>query len=197
MRAIGLAKILSFYTALFVVSLLAMWRMDRLGRLAPAIDDWRATGLAVAAGLVTGLVLVVLSRVAARRFMWASRLEEELRSVVGPLRRREVLGLALLSGLGEETLFRGVLQPTLGLALTAALFGVLHIGPNVRFLPWSLMAFVAGLAFGGLALWTGSLLAPILAHATINFLNLHYLGWVEPEREVHLEPVGGEHVAGR
>ena len=196
MRAIGLAKILGFYAALFVVALLALWRMGRLSSLAPAVDDWQGMGLAVGAGIGVGLVLVVLSRAFARYFGWAARLEGELRAVVGPLRRGEALGVALLSGLGEEALFRGVLQPTLGIVLTASLFGVLHIGPNVRFLPWSLMAFVAGVVFGGLAAGTGSLLGPILAHATVNFLNLRYLSAVELKGELHLEPVGGEHVVG-
>jgi hypothetical protein len=52
MRAIGLAKILSFYAALFGVALLAIWRMGRLGALAPVIDDVQALGLSVGGGLL-------------------------------------------------------------------------------------------------------------------------------------------------
>jgi len=67
------------------------------------------------------------------------------------------------------------LQPALGLWIAAAVFGLLHTGPNTRFLPWTVMAFGAGLLFGAMVLWTGNLLAPMLAHFVINFLNLRFL----------------------
>ncbi|MEE8408935.1 MAG: CPBP family intramembrane glutamic endopeptidase, partial [Myxococcota bacterium] len=93
-------------------------------------------------------------------------------------------------------LFRGTLQPTLGLWLAAAVFAVLHIGPNVRFLPWTIMALGAGLAFGGLFSWTGNLVAPVLAHITVNYLNLRFLAPADDPAELHIDPIGGEHVAG-
>ena len=36
-------------------------------------------------------------------------------------------------------------------------------------------ALVAGLGLGGLFLWRGSLVAPVLAHFTINLVNLRLL----------------------
>ena len=41
--------------------------------------------------------------------------------------------------------------------------------------PWTIFALVLGFALGGLLLLTGSLLAPILAHFTINYFNLHQI----------------------
>jgi membrane protease YdiL (CAAX protease family) len=94
---------------------------------------------------------------------------------LGGVERRGVLIIALASALAEEALFRGLLQPSLGLWLTAAIFGILHIGPTPRFLPWTVMAFGAGLLFGGLFDWSGNIVAPFLAHFTVNYLNLRYL----------------------
>ena len=50
------------------------------------------------------------------------------------------------------------------------LFGALHSGP--RLIGWAIFATLAGLLMGGLFLWTGGLLAPILAHALINGIQL-------------------------
>ena len=55
------------------------------------------------------------------------------------------------------------------------MFALLHVGPGKRFLPWTVSAFVLGLAFGELAVWTGNLGGPIAAHFAINFLNLRYI----------------------
>jgi membrane protease YdiL (CAAX protease family) len=79
------------------------------------------------------------------------------------------------SSIGEETLFRGALQPWLGVWLQAIVFALLHVGPGKRFVPWTLSAFVLGIAFGWLAVWTENLGAPIAAHFTINFMNLRYI----------------------
>jgi len=74
--------------------------------------------------------------------------------------------------LGEEMLFRGLLQPAIGIVWSSLIFGLLHVGPDRRYAPWTLMAIGMGFAFGGLHYYTGNLLAPILAHFTINHFNL-------------------------
>ncbi len=64
--------------------------------------------------------------------------------------------------------FRGALQPMLqgwigpigGLALASLLFGIAHAA-NVGYF---LISTVIGLCFGGLYMWTGDLIAPIIAH---------------------------------
>ena len=133
--------------------------------------------LAVAplAGLALGLALVALTRLATARFAWARSLHTSFRDLLGPLTTREIVILAAASSLGEELLFRGALLPWLGLWLQAAVFAGLHVGPGRRFLPWTASALVLGVAFGELAVQTGSLGGPIAAHFTINFLNLRYI----------------------
>ncbi len=47
-----------------------------------------------------------------------------------------------------------------------------HGLPGTRYTTWFAFALVVGLLFGLLYAYTGSLLAPTLAHFTINFFNL-------------------------
>lgn len=87
------------------------------------------------------------------------------------------LVVVVICGLGpwaEEVLFRGYLRdvvravagPGAGLWLTAALFGLLH---GVVYAP---PLFVLGVLFGWLRERTGSLFAPVLAHALHNGLTV-------------------------
>jgi hypothetical protein len=55
------------------------------------------------------------------------------------------------------------------------LFAVLHTGPGLSFRLWTAFAVVAGGLFGGLMLWRGNLLAPIVAHFLVNAVNLSRL----------------------
>jgi uncharacterized protein len=126
-------------------------------------------------GLAVGLFVVWLTRLATRHFRWARQLHTSFRDLLGPLTTREIVILAVASSLGEELLFRGALLPWLGVWAQAGVFALLHVGPGKRFLPWTASAFALGAAFGGLALATQNLGAPIIAHAVINFLNLRFI----------------------
>jgi len=126
-------------------------------------------------GLMIGLAVVGLSRLATHYFQWAQRLHTEFRSILGELTGNEILILAVASSVGEELLFRGALMPWVGIWAQAILFGALHFGPSRRFLPWTITALIVGVGFGFLAQWTGSLGAPIAAHFVINALNLRFI----------------------
>lgn len=126
-------------------------------------------------GFAVGLGVVGLTRVATRHLQWARDLHINFRDLLGPLTGQEIVILALASSIGEEVLFRGALLPWMGVWLQALVFALLHVGPGRRFLPWTLSALVLGIAFGWLAVWTGSLGAPIAAHFAINFLNLRHI----------------------
>lgn len=146
---------------------------------------------AVVIGLAVGAGTVAVTRWIARSSRWGRALTVELQRGLAGLDRRAVPWLALSSALGEELLFRGAVQASLvdhggtaqGLLLTALLFGGLHVPWNKRLLPWTIMAFVMGLVFGLLYLGTGELLAPLVAHATINDANLRYLIEHQPPSE--------------
>lgn len=136
-------------------------------------------GLSPILGIALGLVVVLLTRLAVRRFTWAQLLHHDFRSLLGPLPSREILIMALASAIGEELLFRGALQPWIGLWPQAVVFSLLHIGPRRYFLPWTLSAFGLGICFGYMLEWTGDLGGPIAAHFVVNYLNLHFIARVE------------------
>lgn len=128
-----------------------------------------------ALGLAVALAFVGLTRIAVARFSWARALEHSFGDLLGPLSGREVFIVAAASSVGEELLFRGALLPWIGLWPQAILFSLLHIGPGRRFLPWTLSALGMGLCFGGLTRLTGDVGGAIVAHFTINFLNLRLI----------------------
>jgi membrane protease YdiL (CAAX protease family) len=142
-------------------------------------------------GAAIGLTVVVLSRMAVKHFQWAQSLHTDFKHLLGPLASREIVVLALASAAGEELLFRGALDPIVGLWAQALIFAVLHVGPGVRFLPWTASAFVIGLLLGALHRATGDLGGPIVAHFVINYLNLGYIARVSlpsPSREAPSAP---------
>jgi uncharacterized protein len=143
--------------------------------LGATLDASSAHLWSLSGGLVFGLFVVALSRLTVQRFAWARRLHLELRPFALGLDATGIVVLALLSALGEELLFRGLLQPWMGLLPQALLFGLVHQMPGPSRWIWVSWALVVGLALGALYDVTGSLLGPIVAHAVVNGLNLHFL----------------------
>ena len=145
----------------------------------PALDSTLDSGSAhlwsLSGGLIFGLIVVASSRLTVQRFAWARRLHLELQPFARGLDATGIVVLALLSALGEELLFRGLLQPWMGLVPQALLFGLVHQMPGPSRWIWVSWALVVGLALGALFDVTGSLLGPIVAHAVVNGLNLHFL----------------------
>jgi len=138
---------------------------------AAAAEPWRDLG----AGLLAGVITILVSREFTRRTRAGEDLARAFGAVLGRLSVFECLVLAALSGLAEEAFFRGALQPQIGLVAASLLFGVLHFIPRREFLPWTVFAIAAGFLFGGLFEATGNLLAPVVAHATVNAVNLRFL----------------------
>jgi hypothetical protein len=99
-------------------------------------------------------------------------------ALAGVLGRRSVVEcvvLALASGIAEEAFFRGALQPHVGLVAASVIFGAVHFVPRREFLPWTAFAIAAGFLLGWLFEHSGNLVAPVVAHATINAVNLWLL----------------------
>lgn len=128
-----------------------------------------------AVGLGMGLAVVVLSRLTLRWFAWSRALHREFHALLRGLTSRQALVLAVASAVGEEAFFRGAALPFVGLWWSSVLFGVVHVPVRRRLWPWPIMALGMGLAFGWMFLRFGDLTGPILAHATINFLNLRHI----------------------
>ena len=129
---------------------------------------------AAAAAVILGLTAL------AGRLPIMEGLEREFARILGRLAFGEVCLLAIASGLGEEILFRGALQPIMGYLPASLLFGFVHTGPDRRFFAWTVFALVVGLAFGGVVIWRESLLAVITAHALVNGVSLARISTIAP-----------------
>ena len=167
------------YTLLFLAAIaLGAWQ----GRLEDMFPDpeWPDTGWSILIGLV--LAGAVLSAGAALRgtFLWARRLEDEFRLLLGEVTPGGAFVMSVASGIAEETFFRGVMQPAFGLVVTSLFFGLLHLPMNRRMAPWTVIAIALGFLLGIVYQETESLLAVALAHAAINFVE--FMG-LRPRRE--------------
>jgi membrane protease YdiL (CAAX protease family) len=142
--------------------------------------DARAAGLGVAACLPLLLVFLLLIRCRCRPVTRIRQFfEEVVRPLLGACSLFELAVIALLAGLGEETLFRDVLQgafshwlgPWPALVLAGALFGLMHpITPL-----YVVIAALFGVYLGACWLASGNLLVAIIAHGLYDFLALVYL----------------------
>lgn len=132
-------------------------------------------------GMAVAAIVVLTTRFAVGRFPWAQRLHSELRPVAQDLTGPHILLLALLSSLGEEVLFRGLLTPALGVVVSSVLFGVLHQVRGPSRWVWILWATAVGLMLGTIFAATGYLIGPLLAHAVVNAVNLGYLRDHDPD----------------
>lgn len=132
--------------------------------------------LSVTLGVSTGLVVVFLGRITERYSARTRSITQAFADMLKGTTAQAVFPIALMSSLAEELFFRGFLQPRFGLVITAVIFGVVHVAFDRRLMPWwQLAAIVMGLMFGWLMELTGTILAPFLAHFTINFFNLHHI----------------------
>jgi membrane protease YdiL (CAAX protease family) len=129
--------------------------------------------------------LIALSLYCSRNFQWAQQLEEQFCRVLVPLRLWEIATLGILSGVAEETFFRGAVQPAFGLIPASLAFGLAHLIPRNPFWHWSLYAAFAGFVLGCLFELTNHLLPAITAHSLTNFVLIVVLN-----RRHSMEPVG-------
>jgi len=149
-----------------LVGLAALLGWLALGEPFPFELRWDARDLlwSAAASVPLCALAVFLTSPGGRRFRAFGKIYEKLREVLGePLRRFGLIEILLLSaaaGVGEEILFRGTVQPLLGLWVTSAIFGILHALTPAYFV----LAAVMGCYLGWLAGLTGNLLVPILVH---------------------------------
>ena len=165
-RFIRLAAV--FYGILVVVA--AVWCGLR-GIDLPVLGRSPAAGLLL--GLATAAGTVTISLAAYRLVPITRKLAEELApTLVDGADRAGLVLLALFSGIGEEVFFRGAVQQEFGILISSVAFGLAHIGPDRRFLIWTLLAVLAGVVFGVLFEATGGLLAPVTAHAAHNAATL-------------------------
>jgi membrane protease YdiL (CAAX protease family) len=172
MSAGGWLVLQSMFTATLLLGGWLLYRREPSGieqEAPPSVIGWGAFyGLAFSARLsVIGFALVGIAR-------WQTPMSPltAFRSISPSGIPVLLLAAVVLAPVGEELLYRGVLQPSLrricgarlAIALTAALFALMHphYGPLV------VQTFGLGCVLGWARERTGALSAPILIHAAIN-----------------------------
>jgi membrane protease YdiL (CAAX protease family) len=132
-----------------------------------------SAALSALLGALTAAATVSLGLLAYRLLPVLREIAEELapRLIDGADRGSLVL-VSVFSGVGEEIFFRGAVQQEFGLVVAALVFGLVHVGPDRRYLVWTAWAVLVGFLLGALYEVTGGLLAPILAHSAHNAATL-------------------------
>ena len=155
-------------TGMFLISALWLHRTahEPLWRTLVGDAPWRGVLL----GTGVGVGFAAIAWLAFSRSRVGRAILVKLDTLLGfqYLTGAHILVIALSAGVGEEILFRGVLQRHLGLAPTALLFGLLHF-INLWYMAY---ATIAGLVLGWLAESTDALLAPIICHSLVDGLLL-------------------------
>jgi membrane protease YdiL (CAAX protease family) len=169
-----------FVLALLTQSLLivAAWTLSQLLDLPPRWGNPRRdvlTGLAAAAGLAAANYLLLVH---GPRTWVIAGVRAVYHEVLIPLFSRfgttSIVVIGVVAGVGEEWLFRGVLQPLAGLVFASVMFGLAHIG-NRTMMAFGVWATGMGFLLGLLAQATGGLTAPIVAHGVYDMLALAYI----------------------
>ena len=98
------------------------------------------------------------------------KIKQFLHDALGPslvaCRWYDLLLVAMVAGIGEELLFRGVLHPLVGIMWSNVIFGLLHLIT----LPYALLAGMMGGYLGYLLDQSENILAPIITHGVYDFL---------------------------
>jgi membrane protease YdiL (CAAX protease family) len=157
---------------------------------------WPEAGRAVVWGVIATVPLLL-------GFWWLVRaptpaLRRLRQSVVRMLREvfpqaslPQLALISVLAGVGEELLFRGVLQtlvqqwstPMVGLAVASLVFGAIHAMSRLYFV----LATAVGAYLGGLLLKFDDLTVPIVVHGLYDFVALVYLTRYQEQVETEEE----------
>jgi membrane protease YdiL (CAAX protease family) len=118
------------------------------------------------------------------------RLMHEVEETLAPLFSQctifDLALIAILAGVGEEVLFRGLIQTSLAtslglwtaLAITSVLFGLLHLVTRT----YAVIATIFGAYLGWLYVATGDLFVAVVTHSVYDFVALKYL-IAQPEKQ--------------
>jgi len=186
LRRSPLAGALAIQVAVVVVAIGLAW----LFGLAPWQRlHWSAAALTWSVLATLPLVAMLLALPLAR-WHWTREISRLIEQFILPLFTRAPVGsvmlVAVLAGVGEELLFRGVIQdglaihfgPVIGLILASLLFGLAHAVTPAYFIIASFM----GAYLGWLYLHTGNLLVPIIVHALYDWIAIRFYLWNRARR---------------
>ena len=136
--------------------------------------------VAVLAGLLVGVAIALSSQLATKKLSWVRQLHRDLRPVTYGCTTGMLLWMALLSGVSEELVFRSWLGGWIGVVPQAVIFALLHQTPGKSRWVWLSWTLAVGLGFGWMFQVIGSLSSTVVAHVTVNALNLRFLRDYDP-----------------
>ena len=164
---------LIFHGSMGLIAIIGIWVILDISEFVRPVGEV-VGGFAIGIGF--GSAAAALSFLLSKVWNHARTLESRLAQIFEGLTIGEVFVLALLSSVAEELLFRGLLQPVIGLWLSSALFGLAHWTGDRRLSSWPVIALIAGLALGRLSLWEpAGLSGAIGAHFAVNWIGLSRL----------------------
>ena len=195
--AYGILMETSLVPLAWIIGLLSgLWTLEELVAGSHLLLSPAHLGLGVLATLPMLVLLVIVLRASGPAFVrMRAFLEETLAPAIRESSLVALLGLSLAAGMGEEWLFRGVLQSglldwwesapvPLVILVVAIAFGVCHWITHLYFL----LATITGIYLGWLYWATGSLVEPILAHVLYDFIALLVIARQRTEPLRHRNP---------
>ncbi|MFW7377575.1 MAG: CPBP family intramembrane glutamic endopeptidase [Oligoflexus sp.] len=158
-----------FYLILGGVGLLVCYyQYDSLATMFALPGTWSEASYLFGLGVLGAGVLIILGYVFEEYFVTFKSLRMLMMRFMGRLPLWVSFYIAIISSVAKEILFRGAIQPAVGLFITSLLFGLLHLSPANGISSWSMWAVVAGLLFGWMYEETQSLWPPLFAHVLVN-----------------------------
>ena len=162
-----------FYVIMASVGAMVMiLRLESFGSAFGVPSDLKAALTLPALGLMATGVLLIVNYLFEEQFSSYRAFKHVMMQMVGAASVPMALYLAFISALGEEILFRGTIQPYLGLLGTSLLFGLLHLGPQGLISMWTVWAVISGLLLGWMYQDTGSLWPSLICHFLLNTISL-------------------------
>ena len=166
--------ICAIFCALAAIVILLFQRKPTVSTLFQGLPLLDQFAVGVAAGALYWLATALGPRFASRGKA-SQHMAESFSGL--DLRGWNPLWIAIAAGVGEELLFRGALQPLLGIWIASILFVLAHMRSyrfdalNKRVLLQSISLFAVSIALGYIAIHAGLLTAMII-HAAIDIVGL-------------------------
>lgn len=148
-----------------------------------SVPFWTSARLdvvSIAMGILAGLAMLAgASAVTECSFSFAVRMRRDVDRLMGLFRGAtlpDFFFISMLAGLGEEALFRGVIQGGLvayigepmAIVVASILFGMVHCISKT----YVFFAMTLGALFGLLYAWTDNIAVPMIAHAAYDVVAL-------------------------
>jgi len=173
---------MTIFAEIFVMLLATVWIFLAKINLDPLLKySTKAVLVGVAAAALVTLLNLGIMRLAnkyADQFYLLKSMRDlihkQMLPLIGHMTFADSIFVAIVSGFCEEVFFRGVFQTQCGIIPSACAFGLAHL-PRIYYFPYALWATYVGLLMSFLLVYTGSLYAPIVAHALINFASINVL----------------------